>query len=81
MQLLVYYHVIKIFKYESYDSSIIMTHFQLSMAKWLSLGFSFIMASVFIGIIIEGVNCPLAPSFLFFMALVGMTHITYLRLI
>ena len=27
------------------------------------------MACVLIGIIIEGVNCPLSPSFLFFMAL------------
>ena len=30
------------------------------------------MATVLIGIIMEGVNCPLSPSFLFFMALVGI---------
>ena len=30
------------------------------------------MASVLVGIVIEGVNCPIAPSFLFFMALVGI---------
>ena len=45
---------------------------QLNMAKWFSLGFSFLMATVLVGIIMEGVNCPLAPSFLFFMALVGI---------
>ena len=42
---------------------------QLMLATWFSLGFSFIMACVLIGIIIEGVNCPLSPSFLFFAAL------------
>ena len=48
---------------------------QLNMAKWFSLGFSFLMATVLVGIIMEGVNCPLAPSFLFFMALVGINVI------
>ena len=32
---------------------------------------SFLMATVLVGIIMEGVNCPLSPSFLFFMSLVG----------
>jgi hypothetical protein len=42
---------------------------QLSLATWFSLMFSFLMALVMIGIIIEGVNCPLSPSFLFFAAM------------
>ena len=42
---------------------------QLSLATWFSLMFSFLMALVLIGIIIEGVNCPLSPSFLFFAAM------------
>ena len=45
---------------------------QLNLAKWFSLCFSFLMATVLIGIIMEGVNCPLSPSFLFFMSLVAI---------
>ena len=49
--------------------------------------YSFIMACVLIGIIIEGVNCPLSPSFLFFMALAfinifgGVLHADFYALI
>ena len=45
---------------------------QLTLATWFSLGFSFIMASVLIGLIIEGINCPLSPSFLFFAAMAAI---------
>ena len=45
---------------------------QISMATWLSLAYSFLMAVVLIGIIMEGVNCPFSPSFLFFMGLAGI---------
>ena len=47
---------------------------QLSLATWFSLGFSFIMACVLIGLLIEGINCPLSPTFLFFAAM-ALMHI------
>ncbi len=47
---------------------------QIKIASWLSLLFSFLMLIVLIGIIMEGVNCPFSPSFLFFVGL-GAIHV------
>ncbi|CAG5082997.1 Oidioi.mRNA.OKI2018_I69.PAR.g10253.t1.cds [Oikopleura dioica] len=46
--------------------------FQIQLATWFSLAFSFLMALVFIGIFIEGMTCPFSPSFMFFVAMAGI---------
>ena len=46
--------------------------FQIQLATWFSLAFSFLMALVFIGIFIEGITCPFSPSFLFFVSMAGI---------
>ena len=45
---------------------------QLSLAFWFSMGYAFIMAAVLIGMIITGIQCPLNPSFLFFLILIAL---------
>ena len=60
---------------------------QLSLAFWFSMGYAFIMAAVLIGMLITGIQCPLNPSFLFFLILIalkvlaGLLHFDFKSLI
>ena len=46
--------------------------YQLKAAEWLTLFYSFFMIYVFVALILQGVQCPLNPTFVFFCTLSGI---------
>ena len=49
--------------------------YQLKVAEWLTLFYSFFMIYVFVALIVQGIQCPLNPTFLFFCTLSGIVII------
>ena len=49
--------------------------YQLKVAEWLTLFYSFFMLYVFVALIVQGIQCPFNPTFIFFCTLSGIVII------